>query len=88
MKIKPFNNMVLCQLIKGDGEGGNSTRIVLPERQVGRFIKIKILDTGGEVNPGIKIGSVCIANALFETIDPAKPEIGFINSKDILGRID
>ena len=84
-KITPFNNIVLCQLLEKEQKPSG---IVLPNTKEGRFIRIKIIDRGGLVNRAITLDSICIANNLFELIDPAKPDIGFINEKDILARED
>ena len=82
-KYIPFNNIVLCQLL--EKEESKST-IILPNEKQGRFIRIRIIKTGGLVNHQIKEGNICIANNLFELIDPRQPDIGFINEKDILGK--
>ena len=81
-KIVPFNNIVLCQLLEKERE----STIVLPNEKQGRFIRIKILKTGRLVDHLLKEGDICIANNLFELIDPSIPDIGFINEKDILGK--
>ncbi|MEK7087121.1 MAG: hypothetical protein AAB958_00260 [Patescibacteria group bacterium] len=81
-KYLPFNNIVLCQILEKERDSA----IFLPNEKQGRFIRIKILKTGGLVNHQIKEGDICIANNLFEIIDPSNPEIGFINEKDILGK--
>ena len=82
MKYTPFNNIVLCQILEKERESS----IILPNSKQGRFIRIRILKTGSLVNHQIREGSICIANNLFETIDPSTPDIGFINEKDILGK--
>lgn len=87
MKITPFNNIVLAEVIEEMDEMSNSG-IVLPDRQVGRFIKIKILAMGDKVDSPIKVNDICLANALLEALDPKNSKVGFINSKDILGRIE
>ena len=84
-KITPFNNIVLCQLLEKEEK---KSGIILPDEKRGRFIRIRILDKGGLVNSGVRIDSICLANNLFELIDPSKPDIGFINEKDILARED
>ena len=85
-KYIPFNNIVLCELLeKKENRIGTST-IILPNEKQGRFIRIKILKTGSLVSHQIKEGNLCIANNLFELIDPRQPDIGFINEKDILGK--
>ena len=81
-KYLPFNNIVLCRILEKERDSA----IFLPNEKQGRFIRIKILKTGGLVNHQIKEGDICIANNLFEIIDPSNPEIGFINEKDILGK--
>lgn len=83
-KITPFNNIVLAQLLEKKKE----SIISLPDDKQGRFIRIRILDKGSSVHAGIRIDSICIANNMLEIIDPVKPDIGFINEKDILGRED
>ena len=83
-KIIPFNNIVLCQLL--DKEPAKKSGIIMPNSKEGRFIRIKVLDKGSLVHIGIKISDVCIANNLFELIDPLQPDIGFINERDILGK--
>ena len=81
-KYLPFNNIVLCRILEKERDSA----IFLPNEKQGRFIRIKILKTGGLVNHQIKEGDICIANNLFEIIDISNPEIGFINEKDILGK--
>ena len=89
MKIQPFNNIVYVELIEGvDQEKTSTSGIILPEKHIGRFIKVKILAVSDskEIPKGMTVGSICLANALFESID-SSPNLGFINSKDILAKI-
>ena len=82
-KYIPFNNIVLCE--KLETTTASSSVVVMPTKD-SRFIRVKVLATGGSVNPLIKINSICLANNLFEVINPSNPDIGFINEKDILAR--
>ena len=79
--IMPFNNIVLAELLETKKDSG----ILLPERNIGRFVRLKILGTGKLVED-IKPGDIVIANAVLEIIDPKQPNVGFINSRDILGK--
>lgn len=83
MKIKPFNNIVVGELINEEKE----SLISLPDSDIGRFIRIKVLEVG-ELVVNMKPGDLVIANAVFEIIDPKFPKVGFINSRDILGRVE
>lgn len=90
MKVKPYNNIVLAEIVKDVEKEGNQVStggIYLPDEHVGRFIQIKILEVGNLVEH-IKEGDLCYANPMLEVIDPKKPKIGFINSKDILAKIE
>ncbi len=81
--IKPYNNIVLAELVR-DIEPESS--IVLPDAHIGRFIHLKILAKGDLVEH-IEVGDIVIANAVLEIIDKKNPKVGFINMKDILGKV-
>ena len=81
-KIVPFNNILVAKLLSKKEE---ASPIILPDREVGRFIRLRILCVG-ELVTHIQEGDIVLANALFEVIDPREPTIGFINSKDVLAK--
>ena len=81
-KIIPFNNIVLCQLLEKERQ----SPVILPGAKEGRFIRIRIIQTGILVSHLIKREDICIANNLFEVLDPSQPDIGLINEKDILAK--
>lgn len=87
MKIKPLNHVVLVEKISKESSNPPSNVIHLPDRQEGRFIKVKIFGVGNLVE-GIKIGDVAYANPLIEVIDPANKNVGFIKSTDIMAIIE
>lgn len=80
-KIMPFNNIVLGRKI--DKEVKSS--IVLPNQKEGRFIRVQIIAVGGLVEE-MKPGEIVIANNMLEVIDSTNPDVGFINSRDILAK--
>ena len=82
-KLIPFNNIVLVQLLENTEKKVGT--IVVPDRHIGRFIRLKVLASGSLVEH-INNGDIVLANATFEIIDPSEPTIGFINSRDILAK--
>lgn len=84
-KIVPFNNIVLAELLEDNKKLDSG--IVLPDREIGRFVKLRILAVGGLVT-WLKKGNKVWANPVLEIIDQTNPKVGFINSKDIFGKID
>ena len=84
-KIVPFNNIVLAEFLEDNNKKAGS--IILPDRQIGRFAKLKIIEIG-ELVTWLKKGDIVFANPVLEIIDPTEPKLGFINSKDILAKIE
>lgn len=80
--IKPISGLVLAEVIKK--EETKSSGLYLPSADSDRFIRIKVIEVGEEVNKKIKVGLTCIANPMLEIINIANPNVGFINAKDIL----
>lgn len=80
-KIKPFNNIVLGRKLEKERKSG----IFLPDAKEGRFIRVQVIDVGKLVEE-MKPGDVVIANNMLEVIDSIDPDVGFINSRDILGK--
>lgn len=85
MKIIPFNNIVVAKIIENE-DIKKSSILVANDGMSGRFIKLEVIEVSKEV-PWINKGDIVWANNLFEILNK-KEKIGFINSKDILGRID
>lgn len=83
MKITPFNNMVVAKLAEKEKKAGS---VFIPDQSGDRFVKLEVLAVGNLVD-WIKVGDIVWANNLFEILDP-KEKVGFVNSKDILGRIE
>ena len=81
MKIKPFNNIVLGRKLEKEVRSS----IVLPNAKEGRFIRVQVIAIGKLVED-MKPGDIVIANNMLEIIDPVESDVGFINSKDILGK--
>ena len=83
-KIVPFNNIVLAEFLEDNKKQGS---IILPDSKIGRFAKLKIIEIG-ELVTWLKRGDIVFANPVLEIIDPIEPKLGFINSKDILAKIE
>lgn len=81
MKIQPFNNIIIARLLEKESTGA----IVMPNAKLGRFIRLQIIAVGKLVED-MKPGDIVWANNLLEIIDSTEPDVGFINSKDILGK--
>ena len=81
MILQPFNNIVIAQLLEKPEESA----VILPDRKVGRFIRLRILAAGPLVEY-INAGDIVWANAMLEIIDARQNSIGFINSRDILAK--
>ena len=79
-KIQPFNNIILGRILSKE-----ESSIVLPNTKEGRFVRIEVIAVGKLVED-IKSGDIVIANNMFEIIDPRDKDIGFINSRDVLGK--
>lgn len=82
MILEPFNNIVVAEFL---GKTVEDSEIVVPDRQIGQFVRLRVL-AKGELVTWLTVGDIVIANAMLEVIDPANPKIGFINSKNILAR--
>jgi co-chaperonin GroES (HSP10) len=83
MKIRPLNNMVYAEILKDEALTSSIDVVVGVEN----FIRVKILAVGSKVD-GIKVGDIIYANPRFETINRLKPNLGFLNSVDILAVIE
>lgn len=71
-KYKPFRNNILVEKLEV------KTSIVLPNQQVGKWIRLKILAVGLEVKNYIKPGMIVIAENMFEPVDLFNKNIGLI----------
>ena len=85
MKIKPLNHVVLVEKIEKKVSTGGG--LYMPEKQEGRFIKVKVFAIGNLVE-GIKVGDIAYANPLIEPIDFSNKNVGFLKSTDIMAIIE
>ena len=83
IKIQPFNNIVFAEQLTEEKK--ETSGIILPDKQIGRFVKLRIIAIGKLVE-GMKPGDIVYANPVLEIVDMANPKVGFINSKDIFAK--
>ena len=87
MKFIPFNNIVLVEQLSGSEVKNRDSGIVLPDRTFGRYAKMQVIEVGSEVKH-IKRGDIVLGNPVMEVIDSTNPNIGLINSHDLLAKIE
>ena len=87
MKIVPFNNLVLVEVLGSHAEKELEHGIIIPDKHIGRYVRYKVLALGSEVT-WIKVGDIVLGNPTSNDETVNREGHKLINSKDLFARVE
>lgn len=75
---KPFRNNILVEKLEIKTSG-----LILPNQNMGKWVRLKVISIGPDVKEAIKPGMIVIAENMFEPVNLINKNIGLILSQYI-----
>ena len=89
MKFKPFDELVLVEVLDRKEEVQKATGLYMPDNARQKFWTVKIVEVGNKVELDIKTGDICIANPVAEVDDRdllGNQKYRLMTSSNLLGK--